>query len=37
MGDKVVKKLGDLLMALFGDPMAPENDAEGAVRAAKAQ
>jgi len=24
-------------MALFGDPMAPENDAEGAVRAAKAQ
>jgi len=24
-------------MALFGDPMAQENDAEGAVRAAKAQ
>jgi len=24
-------------MALFGDPMAQENDAEGAERAAKAQ
>jgi class 3 adenylate cyclase len=34
MGGKVVKKLGDGLMALFGYPVAQENDAERAVRAA---
>jgi class 3 adenylate cyclase len=34
MGGKVVKKLGDGLMALFGYPVALENDAERAVRAA---
>jgi class 3 adenylate cyclase len=33
MGGKVAKKLGDGLMALFGYPMAQENDAERAVRA----
>jgi class 3 adenylate cyclase len=37
LGGKVAKKLGDRLMALFGHPMAQENDAERAVRAAKAQ
>jgi class 3 adenylate cyclase len=36
MGGKVVKKLGDGLMALFGYPIAQENDAERAVRAALA-
>src|SRR6516225_6642071 len=36
MGGKVAKKLGDGLMALFGYPMAQENDAERAVRAALA-
>jgi class 3 adenylate cyclase len=36
MGGKVVKKLGDGLMALFGYPVAQENDAERAVRAALA-
>jgi hypothetical protein len=34
MGGKVAKKLGDGLMALFGYPVAQENDAEPAVRAA---
>jgi class 3 adenylate cyclase/predicted ATPase len=34
LGGKVAKKLGDGLMALFGYPMAQENDAERAVRAA---
>jgi hypothetical protein len=34
MGGKVAKKLGDGLMALFGYPMAQENDAERAARAA---
>jgi class 3 adenylate cyclase len=34
MGGKVTKKLGDGLMALFGYPVAQENDAERAVRAA---
>jgi class 3 adenylate cyclase/predicted ATPase len=34
MGGKVAKKLGDGLMALFGYPMAQENDSERAVRAA---
>src|SRR5262249_2052584 len=34
MGGRVAKKLGDGLMALFGYPMAQENDAERAVRAA---
>src|SRR5215831_19461136 len=34
MGGKVVKKLGDGLMALFGYPVAQENDAERAARAA---
>jgi hypothetical protein len=32
MGGKVAKKLGDGLMALFGYPVAQENDAERAVR-----
>jgi class 3 adenylate cyclase len=36
MGGKVTKKLGDGLMALFGYPVAQENDAERAVRAALA-
>jgi class 3 adenylate cyclase len=36
MGGKVGKKLGDGLMALFGYPVALENDAERAVRAALA-
>ena len=34
MGGHVAKKLGDGLMALFGYPMAQENDAERAARAA---
>src|SRR6516162_2822726 len=34
MGGNVAKKLGDGLMALFGYPVAQENDAERAVRAA---
>jgi class 3 adenylate cyclase len=34
MGGKVAKKLGDGLMALFGYPVAQENDSERAVRAA---
>jgi class 3 adenylate cyclase/tetratricopeptide (TPR) repeat protein len=34
MGGRVAKKLGDGLMALFGYPVAQENDAERAVRAA---
>ncbi len=34
MGGKVAKKLGDGLMALFGYPVAQENDAERAIRAA---
>jgi class 3 adenylate cyclase len=34
MGGKVAKKLGDGLMALFGYPIAQENDAERAARAA---
>jgi class 3 adenylate cyclase len=34
MSGKVAKKLGDGLMALFGYPIAQENDAERAVRAA---
>jgi predicted ATPase/class 3 adenylate cyclase len=33
MGGKVAKKLGDGLMALFGYPVAQENDGERAVRA----
>jgi class 3 adenylate cyclase/predicted ATPase len=36
LGGYVLKKLGDGLMALFGDPHAQENDAERAVRAALA-
>jgi hypothetical protein len=34
MGGHVAKKLGDGLMCLFGYPVAQENDAERAVRAA---
>src|SRR5215469_778808 len=34
MGGKIAKNLGDGLMALFGYPVAQENDAERAVRAA---
>jgi hypothetical protein len=34
MGGNVAKKLGDGVMALFGYPMAQENDAERAARAA---
>jgi class 3 adenylate cyclase len=34
VGGHVAKKLGDGLMALFGYPVAQENDAERAVRAA---
>jgi predicted ATPase/class 3 adenylate cyclase len=34
MGGKIAKKLGDGLMALFGYPIAQENDAERAVSAA---
>ena len=34
MGGHVAKKLGDGLMCLFGYPLAHENDAERAVRAA---
>jgi class 3 adenylate cyclase len=34
MGGHVAKKLGDGLMALFGHPVAQENDPERAVRAA---
>jgi len=34
MGGHVAKRLGDGLMALFGYPIAQENDAERAVRAA---
>src|ERR1700745_970049 len=33
MGGHVGKKLGDGLMALFGFPLAPKNDAERAARA----
>ena len=36
MGGRVAKKLGDGLMALFGYPLAQENDAERAARAALA-
>jgi class 3 adenylate cyclase/predicted ATPase len=36
MGGRVTKKLGDGLMALFGHPIAQENDSERAVRAALA-
>jgi class 3 adenylate cyclase/predicted ATPase len=36
MGGRVAKKLGDGLMALFGHPVAQENDSERAVRAALA-
>jgi predicted ATPase/class 3 adenylate cyclase len=36
MGGHVAKKLGDGLMALFGYPLARENDAERAIRAALA-
>ena len=36
LGGRVLKKLGDGLMALFGYPHAEENDAERAVRAALA-
>src|SRR5262249_56176806 len=34
MGGHVAKKLGDGIMALFGYPVAQENDAERAARAA---
>jgi hypothetical protein len=34
MGGHVAKKLGDVIMARFGHPIAQENDAERAVRAA---
>ena len=34
MGGHIAKKLGDGLMALFGYPVAQENDAERAARAA---
>ena len=34
MGGQVAKKLGDGLMALFGYPVAQENDAERSARAA---
>ncbi len=34
MGGHVAKKLGDGIMALFGHPIAQENDSERAVRAA---
>jgi class 3 adenylate cyclase len=33
MGGHVAKKLGDGIMALFGYPLAQENDADRAVRA----
>jgi class 3 adenylate cyclase/tetratricopeptide (TPR) repeat protein len=36
MGGRVAKKLGDGLMALFGYPIAHENDSERAVRSALA-
>ena len=36
MGGHVTKKLGDGLMALFGYPVALENDAERAAQAALA-
>src|SRR5947199_2879955 len=36
LGGRVLKKLGDGLMALFGYPQAQENDAERAARAALA-
>ena len=36
MGGQVAKKLGDRLLTLFGYPIAQENDAERAVRAALA-
>jgi class 3 adenylate cyclase len=36
LGGQVAKKLGDGIMALFGHPIAQENDAERAVRAALA-
>jgi class 3 adenylate cyclase len=36
LGGRVAKKLGDGLMALFGHPIAQENDSERAVRAALA-
>ncbi len=34
MGGHVAKKLGDGLLALFGYPVAQENDSERAARAA---
>ncbi|MBV8960240.1 MAG: adenylate/guanylate cyclase domain-containing protein, partial [Actinobacteria bacterium] len=33
-GGRIDRLLGDALMAVFGDPVASENDAERAVRAA---